>query len=221
MRGGAGMTMPPFSAEGFRQRVLSRLPAANGREFGGREFGDHSFNPGLEEILDTIERQPAAVLVPVIAHEREVTVLLTERTHDLPSHPGQIAFPGGKIDAGDDSAEAAALREAEEEIGLMRRHVTVVGRAPDYLTGSGFHIAPVVGLVAPGAELTLNPGEVADAFEVPLSFLMDPANHRRGSRIWQGVERTFFEMPYQDRYIWGVTAGILRVLYEQLYGDGA
>ena len=151
--------------------------------------------------------------------EGEATILLTKRAHDLPSHPGQIAFPGGKIEAGDDSVEAAALREAQEEIGLFPAHVEVLGRGSDYLTGSGFHIAPVLALVAPDAELTLNRREVADAFEVPLSFLMNPANHRRGSRIWQGVERTFFEMPYRDRYIWGVTAGILRVLYEQLYGE--
>jgi len=203
-----------YSADEFRQRAISRLMDGD-----TREFGDHRFNPGLEDFFKTIKRQPAAVLVPVIAHEREATILLTERTHDLPSHPGQIAFPGGKVDAADDSVEAAALREAEEEIGLRPAHVDVLGRAPDYLTGSGFHIVPVLGLVAPGADLTLNPGEVADAFEVPLSFLMNPANHRRGSRIWQGVERTFFEMPYQNRYIWGVTAGILRVLYEQLYGD--
>ncbi|HSG94952.1 MAG TPA: CoA pyrophosphatase [Afifellaceae bacterium] len=204
-----------YSADDFRRRVSARLPDGD-----AQNYGDHRFNPGLEDFFKNIKRQPAAVLVPVIAHRHEVTVLLTERTHDLPSHPGQIAFPGGKVDAGDENVEAAALREAEEEIGLSRSHVEVLGRAPDYLTGSGFHIAPVLGLVSPGAALTLNPGEVADAFEVPLSFLMNPANHHRGSRIWQGVERTFFEMPYQDRYIWGVTAGILRVLYEQLYGDG-
>ncbi len=203
-----------YSADEFRQRVARRLPGPD-----GHEFGDHSFNPGLEDYFKTIKRQPAAVLVPVIAHEREATILLTKRAHDLPSHPGQIAFPGGKIEAGDDSVEAAALREAQEEIGLLPAQVEVLGRGSDYLTGSGFHIAPVLALVAPDAELTLNRREVADAFEVPLSFLMNPANHRRGSRIWQGVERTFFEMPYRDRYIWGVTAGILRVLYEQLYGE--
>ena len=130
-----------------------------------RQFGDHSFNPGLEDYFKGIKRQPAAVLVPVIAHEPEATILLTERTHDLLSHPGQIAFPGGKIDTADGSAEAAALREAEEEIGLLPSQVEVLGRGPDYLTGSGFHIAPVLSLVAPGVELTLNPGEVADAFE--------------------------------------------------------
>ncbi len=147
----------PYSAEGFRQRVAKRLPVRD-----ARQFGDHSFNPGLEDYFNNIKRQPAAVLVPVIAHEREATILLTKRANDLPSHPGQIAFPGGKIEAGDDSVEAAALREAQEEIGLLPGHVEVLGRGPDYLTGSGFHIAPVLGLVAPGAELTLNPREVAD-----------------------------------------------------------
>ena len=184
--------------------------------------GDHTLDP--EPVLPFVAGGPpraAAVLVPVVLHEDEPAILFTERSTGLREHSGQIAFPGGKIDAGE-TAEDAALREAEEEIGLEARFVEVIGRGPDYLTGSGFHIAPVLALVTPGFTLRLNPREVSDAFEVPLAFLMDPANHRKGSRLWKGATRTFIEMPYRERYIWGVTAGILHVLYERLYGaEGA
>lgn len=168
-----------------------------------------------------IERRPAAVLIPVIGREPEATVLLTVRTAEMRSHAGEIAFPGGRVDPDDGSPETAALREAEEEIGLSREFVQVLRRGPDYLTGSGYHVALVLALVRPGFQLRLNPGEVADVFETPLSFLMDPANHRRGSRVWQGVNRHFLEMPFGERRIWGVTAGILRVLYERLYMERA
>jgi len=205
---------PPFSADDFRRRVAERL--GPGR---GEAVGDHSFSPEIAELFLAIERRPAAVLVPIIQREPEATLLLTERTGALRAHAGQIAFPGGRIDPEDSGPEAAALREAEEEIGLTADYVETLCRGPDYLTGSGYHVATVIALVRPGFELKLNPAEVADAFEVPLAFLMDPANHRKGSRVWQGAARTFFEMPYGDRHIWGITAGILRVLYERLYVD--
>ena len=182
-------------------------------------MGDHVMNPDLAELFTGIERRPAAVLVPVVAREPEATLLLTVRTEALRSHGGQIAFPGGQVDETDEGPEAAALREAQEEIGLDPRHIETLCLGPEYLTGSGYHIHPVIALVRPGFELTLNPDEVADAFEVPLSFLMDPANHRLGTRLWQGRNRSFFEMPFENRHIWGMTAGILRILYDRLYAD--
>jgi 8-oxo-dGTP pyrophosphatase MutT (NUDIX family) len=144
-------------------------------------------------------------------------VLLTQRTPDLSSHSGQIAFPGGKIDPEDESPLAAALREAEEEIGLDRSLIDPIGYLDLYLTFSGFRILPLLARVEPDYRLTLNPGEVADAFEVPLEFLMHPDNHQRHSREWRGIERHYYAMPFGDRYIWGVTAGILRNLYERIY----
>jgi len=204
----------PFSAEDFALRVATRLAGLE-----GEEDGDHRFSPGLEAAFAAMKRRDAAVLVGVVDRGGQATVLLTERAGHLAAHPGQVAFPGGKIDPGE-TAEEAALREAQEEIGLAPEAVRVIGRAPRYLTGSGYRITPVLALVRPGFRLRLNRAEVADAFETPLAFLMDPANHRQGSRVWQGATRTFFEMPYRERYIWGVTAGILRSLYDRLYAEG-
>ncbi|RWF65745.1 MAG: CoA pyrophosphatase, partial [Mesorhizobium sp.] len=159
----------------------------------------------------------AAVLIPVVDHGRDATVLLTKRAERLRNHSGQVAFPGGTIDPTDPSPEAAALRETFEEIGLGQDRVEIIGRMPDYVSGSGYRIAPVLGIVRPDFSLTLNSEEVDAAFEVPLRFLMDPANHGRESRMWNDLEWVFYEMPYDGQRIWGVTAGIIRTLYERLY----
>lgn len=163
-------------------------------------------------------RQPAqaAVLVPLVARP-EPTLLLTQRTSHLSNHSGQIAFPGGKVDETDDGVVDAALREAEEEVGLARDFVQVLGTLPIYTTGTAFIITPVVAWVRPGFTLVPNEGEVADVFEVPLSFLLNPAHHRRHAFEFEGVRREWFSMPWQDgateRYIWGATAGMLRNFY--------
>ena len=201
-----------FSAEDFRRRA-SGVPHAHEDD----EFGDHRLNPDLRDMIVRPGLRDAAVLIPVVAHDVGANVILTQRTEALRSHSGQIAFPGGKIDPEDGSPEVAALREANEEIGLTGAHVDIIGRLPDYVSGSGFRIAPVLSVVRPGFDLTINPHEVDAAFEVPLAFLMDPANHRRQSRVWNNRERFFYEMPFGERYIWGVTAGIIRQLYERLY----
>jgi 8-oxo-dGTP pyrophosphatase MutT (NUDIX family) len=157
----------------------------------------------------------ASVLLPIVMREQP-TVLLTERTLHLSTHSGQIAFPGGKVDETDLHAAATALREAQEEVGLDPAFVQVLGEMPHYLTGSAFLITPVVALVQPGFTLSLNANEVADAFEVPLAFLMDPAHHRRHVLEWDGIHREWFSMPYQNRFIWGATAGMLRNFYRLL-----
>ena len=164
------------------------------------------------------ERTPlrAAVLIPIVMRE-QLTVLLTQRTAHLSSHSGQIAFPGGKADEEDADATATALREAFEEVGLDPAFVQVLGTMPDYITGSAFIVTPVVALVRPGFQLVPNANEVADVFEVPLSFLMNPAHHQRQAMEWEGVRREWFSIPYQEyfkqRFIWGATAGMLRNLY--------
>jgi 8-oxo-dGTP pyrophosphatase MutT (NUDIX family) len=159
--------------------------------------------------------RPAAVLIPVV-DRAEPQVLLTMRT-ELPSHPKQIAFPGGKIDPHDPTPAAAALREAEEEIGLAHELISPIGYLDLYLTFSGFRILPTVARVSPDYRLTLNEREVSEAFEVPLAFLMDAQNHALESRDWKGVQRKYYAMPFGERYIWGVTAGILRNLWHRLY----
>ena len=159
--------------------------------------------------------RPAAVLIGIVAHDQP-TVLLTQRSAHLNDHAGQISFPGGKIDATDASPLEAALREAEEEVGLNRSFVDPIGYLDLYATGFGFRILPTVARVRPGFNLTINENEVESAFEVPLSFLMNPDNHQLHSKDFRGVERSYYAMPFAERYIWGATAGILRVLYERI-----
>jgi 8-oxo-dGTP pyrophosphatase MutT (NUDIX family) len=178
--------------------------------------GDLDLDPALWEKAGVKATRPAAVLVPVVARS-EPMVLLTQRTSGLASHAGQIAFPGGKIDPSDESPLAAALREAAEEIGLDAKFVDPIGYLDLYLTFSGFRILPLLARVDPGYQLAINPAEVTEAFEVPLEFLMHPDNHQRLKRDWKGIERQYYAMPFNDRYIWGVTAGILRNLYERIY----
>jgi 8-oxo-dGTP pyrophosphatase MutT (NUDIX family) len=177
--------------------------------------GDHGTDRMLEIIAREQPVRPAAVLIPVVDHPQP-TVLLTQRSAHLNDHAGQIAFPGGKIDATDASPLDAALREAEEEVGLKREFVEPIGYLDLYATGFGFRILPTVARVKPGFRLSINRGEVDDAFEVPLAFLMDPANHQLHSKEFRGMERLYYAMPFAERYIWGATAGILRVLYERI-----
>ena len=186
-------------------------PAASGAR------GDLDLDPELWERAGVAATKPAAVLVPVVDRPQP-TVLLTLRTQELASHAGQVAFPGGKIDPHDASPLAAALRESEEEIGLARALVDPIGYLDLYLTFSGFRILPTLARISPDYALVLNPREVTEAFEVPLDFLMTPDNHQRKSRDWKGIPREYYAMPFEDRYIWGVTAGILRNLYDRVYG---
>jgi 8-oxo-dGTP pyrophosphatase MutT (NUDIX family) len=178
--------------------------------------GDHA----LDElrVLPNGELKAAAVLVPVVTHADATTILLTERATGLRAHSGQIAFPGGRVDDDDPTPLAAALREAQEEIGLDATHVRPLGYLDAYLSSTGYLVTPVVGLVAPTLSLRLNRDEVSDAFEVPLGFLMDPTKHEIHSREWNGRQRRYYAIPFGERYIWGVTAGIIRNLYERLYG---
>lgn len=182
---------------------------------------DFDLNPDARNPQDNGTLRPAAVLVPILiaphAGGKALRVLLTERTSTLPAHAGQIAFPGGKIDADDDGPLAAALREAHEEIGLDKTFVEPLGYVEPYRTGTGFLVTPVVALIAPGFTLTADPREVASIFDVPLSFLLDARNHRIDTVFWRGAERRFYAMPYEDRYIWGATAGIIRALHRRLF----
>jgi len=178
--------------------------------------GDHDIDPVMLAVAAVRPIRPAAVLVPIVDRD-EPTVLLTQRAAHLPDHAGQISFPGGKIEPGDASPLAAALREAEEEIGLERRFADPIGYLDLYMTTLGYRIVPTLARIAPDFTLTLNRAEVDDTFEVPLSFLMAEENHKLHSRDWKGMRRTVYAMPFGERNIWGVTAGILRNLYERVY----
>jgi 8-oxo-dGTP pyrophosphatase MutT (NUDIX family) len=212
---------PQFTGPEFMARARARLdlhvPAALDDHTATAVRGDLDLDDELWKKAGVQATKPAAVLVPIV-ERAEPMALLTLRTPDLKSHSGQIAFPGGKIDPTDVSPLDAALREAEEEIGLDRRFVDPIGYLDLYLTFSGFRILPTVARVDPNYRLTINPAEVVEAFEVPMQFLMHPDNHQRHSRIWkEGIERHYYAMPFGERYIWGITAGILRNLYERVY----
>ena len=178
--------------------------------------GDHDLNPGMTPPSAAL--RPAAVLVPLIDRPDGMSVLLTQRTPHLSAHAGQISFPGGRIEEGDADATEAALRETEEEIGLTRGQIRVIGRLDTYVTGTGFEITPIVGIVKIPFSLAIDPFEVAEAFEVPLSFVLDPNNHRRMTREFEQRKRLFFLLPFENRNIWGATAGMLVNLAEVLAG---
>jgi 8-oxo-dGTP pyrophosphatase MutT (NUDIX family) len=213
-------TLARPATESFFDRARARLnlgvPASLNDPNAPGARGDLDLNPESWIKAGVKATRPAAVLVPVI-DRGEPTVLLTQRTPDLTTHAGQVAFPGGKIERDDVSPVAAALRETREETGLPAALIEPIGYLDLYLTFSGFRILPTVARVKPDFTLTLNPSEVTEAFEVPLKFLMTPANHARKIRDWRGIQREYYEIPFENRYIWGITAGILRNLYERIY----
>lgn len=208
-----------FSTASFFDRARARLtlevPPALTDPLAAGARGDLDLNPEAWQRAGVKATKPAAVLVPVIDRS-EPTVLLTQRTAELASHAGQVAFPGGKIDPDDASPLAAALREAQEETGLAPALIEPLGYLDLYLTFSGFRILPTVARVKPDFTLELNPREVTETFEVPLKFLMTPDNHQRKTRDWNGLARDYYAIPFENRYIWGITAGILRNLYERV-----
>nr|WP_321456152.1 CoA pyrophosphatase [uncultured Cohaesibacter sp.] len=207
--------MTDFSALQFRQLVVDALARDAESHRSATEktpIKDLAWHEGEVTAL-----RDAAVLIPIVDRGHDATIILTQRTGHLPSHAGQISFPGGKLDEGDASPEGAALREAHEEIGLSSHFVDTFGLLRPYISSTGYRIFPVLSTVRQGFSLEPNPCEVEEIFEVPLRFLMDPANHQRKSGQWRGKTRHYFAMPYKDHYIWGVTAGILRNLYETVY----
>jgi 8-oxo-dGTP pyrophosphatase MutT (NUDIX family) len=211
-----GLTSAEFFAR-VRKRLTLDVPAGLTDPNITPRRGDHDVDPVMAKIAAVRPIRAAAVLVPIIERE-EPMVLLTQRTSHLKEHSGQIAFPGGKIDA-DETPRDAALRETEEEIGLSRNAVEPLGFLDLYMTTLGYRIVPVIARVKPPFELVLNKAEVDETFEVPLAFLMERVNLQRHSREGQGMTRSYYAIPFEKRYIWGVTAGILRNLHERIYRE--
>jgi 8-oxo-dGTP pyrophosphatase MutT (NUDIX family) len=216
-------TADPFSKAGFRALATKGLLRAPSQAIfdprSGRALGpsDWDLNPEFKDDLAVMSPpRPAAVLVPIMLRD-PLTVLLTQRSHDMPSHPGQISFPGGKVEERDTTALDCALREAHEEIGLPADFVEPLGFLDSYRTGTGFQISPVVAFVRPGFTTVLDAREVLEVFEVPLAFLMDETNHQKHAREWRGRQRSFYAMPYDGRYIWGATAGMLKNMQQRLF----
>lgn len=207
---------PRLTGPGIARLLAAGLDPAAGRGDSDLErLLDGEVRPGRAALDRPLT--PAAVLVPLVEREAGMTVLLTQRTAHLAHHPGQISFPGGRLEPEDNGdAVVGALRETTEEIGLAPAHVTVLGRLDDYVTGTGFRVVPVVGLVTPPFELTADPFEVAEVFEVPLDFVLDVANHTLHRREIEGRSRPFWAMTWEERVIWGATAGILVNLSEVL-----
>jgi len=194
-----------LDAAGLKERLAHTRPAPS-------VYGDDGAGREAAALI------PAAVLVPIVVHPEGLTVLFTQRTQNLKSHSGQVSFPGGRAEPDDPSPEFTALREAEEEIGLARAKVEVLARLSDYLVRTGFRVTPVVGLLTPPLALVPDSREVAEVFEVPLAFLLDPRNHRRETRELNGRTVGFYVMSYGNRTIWGATAGMLVNLSRQLAG---
>ncbi len=206
-----------MSLDGLRARLIENLdPAADWTPERGPARSDYDLNPGWRPPKATLNA--AAVLVPIIATSDGVSVLMTRRADTLASHTGQIAFPGGRLDPGETALDAA-LREAWEEVALDPADVEVLGLGDAYQSGTGFLITPVIGWLVRRPHTTPSPDEVAEVFEIPWDFLMDLSNHRRDSLERDGLQRWFWAVPYGERYVWGVTAGIIRGLRARLYGD--
>ena len=204
--------------EDFDRRAAARLVPAN-VELAEPVRTDHDLNPDFRAFTKPPYAR-AAVLVGLVDRGDDYGVLLTLRPDTMTRHAGQVAFPGGRIDASDASPLAAALREAAEEVGLVSSTARVLGQGDPYLTSTGFVVSPFVAVLPTDFTPLPDPREVADVFETPLSFLMTPANHERHTREFQGALRAYYAMPHNGRYIWGATAGMIKSLYERLYGDG-
>ena len=215
-----------FTTADLRARVAANLmtPHARIAVAGDGEAGssDFALNPGLMELLEPeADRRQAAVLIPVVDRDNGPTVLFTKRSESLPTHAGQISFPGGKMEASDAHVMETALRETREEVGIGQTYIEPIGFLNDYLTATAFRISPLVAIIREGFTIEPDANEVDEVFEVPFAHLMNSANHEIHTREFRGAQRMFYAMPYEERFIWGATAGMLRNLYECLYSADA